>query len=223
MAAARSKAARVDVYLELGTKRVFASAADWPGWCRQGKTEELALEALAEYAPRYAPLAHDAGLTFPGGPPDLNVVERLAGSASTEFGVPGTAAEAEGKELSRAEIARRSALLSACWAYLDRVVGSAPAELRKGPRGGGRDRDAIFQHVVSSECAYSPRIGVKLVEPAPGDRAAVAEARRRLLAALREPADPGAGAKRWSAGYFTRRAAWHALDHAWEIEDRVEA
>jgi hypothetical protein len=223
MVAARSKGAQVDVYLEVGTKRFFASAADWPGWCRQGKTEELALEALAAYAPRYAPVAGEAGIAFPGGPPELVVVERLPGSASTEFGVPGTAAEAEGKELSPAERARLASLLLACWEYLDRVVSGAPAELRKGPRGGGRDRDAIFQHVVSSECAYSPKIGVKLKEPAPGDRAAVDEARRRLLDALSSAADPDAGAKRWSAGYFTRRAAWHALDHAWEIEDRVEA
>ena len=34
------------VYIERGAKRAFASAADWPGWCRSGKDEEsLAHEA----------------------------------------------------------------------------------------------------------------------------------------------------------------------------------
>jgi hypothetical protein len=30
------------------------------------------------------------------------------------------------------------------------------------------------------------------------------------------------GGKRWPARFAVRRAAWHALDHTWEIEDRVE-
>jgi hypothetical protein len=29
------------------------------------------------------------------------------------------------------------------------------------------------------------------------------------------------GGKRWLPRYFVRRVAWHALDHAWEIEDRA--
>lgn len=27
------------IYLEIGKKKVFAAAIDWPGWCRQGKEE----------------------------------------------------------------------------------------------------------------------------------------------------------------------------------------
>ena len=30
------------------------------------------------------------------------------------------------------------------------------------------------------------------------------------------------GGIRWPARYFARRVAWHELDHAWEIEDRIE-
>jgi hypothetical protein len=26
---------------------------------------------------------------------------------------------------------------------------------------------------------------------------------------------------RWPPRYVVRRAAWHVLDHAWEIEDRI--
>ena len=52
MTVPRLAAAPVDVFVESGRKRVFASALDWPGWCRSGRTEELAIEALAAYLPR---------------------------------------------------------------------------------------------------------------------------------------------------------------------------
>jgi hypothetical protein len=45
-----------------------------------------------------------------------------------------------------------------------------------------------------------------------------------LLAAIAggETPEPGPRRKRpfWQPRYFVRRSAWHALDHAWEIEDR---
>jgi hypothetical protein len=53
-----------DVYLELGAKRVFAGAIEWPGWCRSAKTEEQALEALVTYAPRYAKVVVGGGVRF---------------------------------------------------------------------------------------------------------------------------------------------------------------
>jgi hypothetical protein len=40
--------------------------------------------------------------------------------------------------------------------------------------------------------------------------------RAALAGALRAGA-PGAA---WQARYVIRRCAWHALDHAWEIEDK---
>src|SRR6058998_1475202 len=77
------------VYLEVGSRRVFACALDWPGWARSGRTEELALEALADYAPRYAAVAEQAAIVFPADAGDeLQVVERLPGSATTDFGAP---------------------------------------------------------------------------------------------------------------------------------------
>jgi hypothetical protein len=36
-----------------------------------------------------------------------------------------------------------------------------------------------------------------------------------------DPEDPSAVKRRWSPRYFVRRSAWHAVDHAWELEDRV--
>jgi hypothetical protein len=58
---------------------------------------------------------------------------------------------------------------------------------------------------------------LKLRQPAYGDAAAVAEFRDAIVGRLEKPApDP-----RWPIRYAARRIAWHALDHAWEIEDRT--
>ena len=199
---------RIRVYLEAGGKKTFASAADWPGWSRSGKDRQSALDALAAYAPRYAKVARLAHLDLPENPSDFNVVETVNGSASTDFGVPGTPARAEkDKAFTDAEVGRLVKLLEACWKYLDRVRASAPQELRKGPRGGGRDRDKMYQHVVDAEVAYASAIGLKLKQPD----------RKAFKAALLNPNRD----TKWPVPYAIRRTAWHALDHAWEMEDRI--
>lgn len=63
-------AGTVRVSLEAGFRLTFASALDWPGWSRSGRGEEAAVEALRGYAPRYAPVAVEAGLEAPGLGPD---------------------------------------------------------------------------------------------------------------------------------------------------------
>jgi hypothetical protein len=200
-----SRATRV--YVESGAKRAFASAADWPGWCRSGKTEEAALQALAEYAPRYAPIAKLARLDFPKDASGFDVVERLKGNATTDFGAPGIPARDESKPKSAQETERLASLVEACWKYLDMVRDRAPESLRKGPRGGGRDREKMYAHVLESEMGYARQIGVRIKEP---DRDALREAFR----------SPDKDAK-WPLAYAMRRIAWHALDHAWEMEDRI--
>src|SRR5205823_1450155 len=120
------KAAPTAVYLELGSKRVFACAPDWPGWCRQGKGEEGALQALAGAVGRYAIVAAEAGIPFPsdaGGA--FDVVERLPGSAATDFGVPGAVASRDSEPLTPEQTARQVALVSASWTVFDRVVAGA--------------------------------------------------------------------------------------------------
>ena len=210
------------VGVELGHKRVFACALDWPGWCRSGKSEELALEALAAYAPRYGVVAEQAGMELParvGG--SFEVVERVKGSGATDFGVPHEVVATEEAAVPAKEAARRSALVAAAWAVLDRVVAGAPAELRKGPRGGGRDRDKIVDHVLGAEVAYARKLGIKHPQPARDDRAAIEAIREEILAVLRAPSDGAPPVpKGWPPRYAARRIAWHALDHAWEIEDR---
>jgi hypothetical protein len=212
----------VPVSIEASPKKVFASAVDWPGWSRSGKTEALAMEALAASAERYAVVAREAGLEFAlpeAG--DLEIVERVPGGSGTEFGVPSSVTDLDCRPSPLADAERLAALVTAAWAVFDRVVAGAPAELRKGPRGGGRDRDKIVAHVVEADWYYSREMGPRIPQPDPTDRAAVEAERGAMLGILRPPSDgsPLAGRK-WPVRYAARRIAWHALDHAWEIEDR---
>ena len=208
------------VFLEVGQRRVFASAADWPGWTRSGKDENAAMEALAAAAPRYAAVPKAARIAFAPGT-GFDVVERLPGDATTDFGAPSAIARAELKRLTKKDAGRLSALVSASWTVLDRMVEKAPASLRKGPRGGGRDRDAVVEHVLGAETAYARKLGLRLKQPAAGDAAAVREHRNAIVAGLRA-GTRGVTDEGWPARYAARRIAWHAIDHAWEIEDRSE-
>jgi hypothetical protein len=216
---------RLAVYLEVGQKRVFACALDWPGWCRAGKTEDAALDALVASAPRYALVAQEAGLAFADMPRDaLHVVERLEGSASsTDFGVPGAILASDREPWREAEAARQIALVRAAWVVFARVAAAAPAELRKGPRGGGRDRDQIMDHVLGAEVAYARKLGIKHRQPARDDAPAIATLRDDIVAVLRAPSDgTPLVPKGWPPRYAARRIAWHVLDHAWEMEDRSD-
>ena len=195
------------VYLEVGAKRVFACAEEWPGWSRSGRSEEAAIEELLSYADRYAPVAPGLDLTDPV------VTDRIPGDGSTDFGAPGRVPPCdEGQPLPDPWLD----ILVASWRLLDEVSAGAPAELRKGPRGGGRDRDAVVQHVLNAERSYARKIGVKHREPAYDDAAAITAMRGDILDTLRS----GPSAPTWPRRYFVRRTAWHVLDHAWEIQDK---
>jgi hypothetical protein len=203
--------------METGSKRVFASAADWPGWSRSGKNEQTALENLALYAPRYGRVAKLARADFASQVTDFNIVERISGNATTDFGAPGVFAKDEARPMNAKETQRMCALVEACWKYLDQVRANAPAELRKGPRGGGRDPRQIFDHVLGAEMEYAKRIGTRLKQPDGGDGPAVKEFRKAILDSFGNPNRE----ERWPVAYGARRTAWHALDHAWEMEDRL--
>ena len=214
---------RLALAVEAGTKKVFASALEWPGWSRAGKTEELAVESLLAYAPRYEPVAREAGLTFPESF-EAAVTERSRGGSGTDFGVPSTLTHAaDARPVDAAEAARLASIVEAAWSTLERVAAGAPAELRKGPRGGGRDRDKMVGHVIEADWYYARELGLHLKQPKLDDPPAVEAMRRDMLTVLRQPSDglPIAGRK-WPQRYAARRIAWHALDHAWEMEDRSE-
>jgi len=211
------------VHLEVGTKRVFATTVDWPGWCRSGRTEEDALEALAVYFPRYADVAAAAGVAFPARlAKAFEVVERVPGDATTEFGAPGKVADLDREPLTKARAKRQGALVAAAWEVFDRVVAVTPAELRKGPRGGGRDRDKMVDHVFGAEAAYARKLDVKHKPPTLDDRAAIDALRSDLLAVLSGASDGTPPVPNgWPVRYAAKRIAWHVLDHAWEMQDRT--
>jgi hypothetical protein len=208
----------IRVVVEAAPKKTFVAALDWPGWARGGKDEALALDAFLAAAPRYAAVAAEAGLPFGAGGITIDVVERVPGGSGTEFGVPSAITEADRRPVDAAEAARLAALVGAAWTVFDRVAAAAPEELRKGPRGGGRDRTKVIEHVNGGDDAYAAVLGIGAA-----DRRTVTGLRERVLSILREPSNgsPIAG-KRWPPRYAARRIAWHALDHAWEIEDRTD-
>lgn len=210
------------VYLEVGKQRVFACAVDWPGWCRAAKTEEQALEALADYVPRYAVVARKAGVTFPkSAGQSFDVIERVNGNATTDFGAPGVVPDLAAEPLTKAKAERMADLVDASWKVFAEVMKGAPASLRKGPRGGGRDRDKIVAHVADAEFAYARRFGVR--HKPSGGANAVQAMRAELVAALRAArAGEAPVEKGWPPRYVAHRVAWHVLDHAWEIEDKSE-
>ena len=218
------KSKKVTVGVEVTRNKAFASALEWPGWSRAGKTPEAAVAALAAYAGRYAAVAERAKLDFPfDASVAFDVAEETDGNASTEFGIPEIRFKADSRRTTTKDGDQLAAIVDAAWTIFDRVVAGAPAELRKGPRGGGRDRDKIVEHVVGADGGYARVLGLKGNEVDPRDRAAVVDLRKSMLEAIRGPSDgsPIAG-KKWPPRYAARRVAWHALDHAWEIEDRSD-
>ncbi len=211
----------IAVSVEATAKKAFATAIDWPGWSRSGKTEELALAALQDYAPRYAVVAEEAEVPFDPG--DYEVVERTDGAGGTDFGVPSSITELDRRPVDVSEAERQARLVKAAWSVFARVAAGAPAELRKGPRGGGRDRDKMVGHVAESDGYYAREIGITGKRPDPTDSQAIEATRGEMLDILRRPTDGTALAGRtWTARYAARRIAWHALDHAWEMQDRSD-
>jgi hypothetical protein len=221
--AARKKATVTRVYLETGSKRTFAMALDWPGWGRSGKTSEEALEALAEYVTRYATVAKKAGFELGAADTEFDVVETVKGNATTDFGAPAAFVGADDEPVTAAAAKRTAALVEACWDTLTRVAARSPEELRKGPRGGGRDRDKMLTHVIESEAAYARKIGLRHKPPALDDKNGIKAMRADIIAVIGAPAEGGPlEPKGWPVAYAARRIAWHALDHAWEMQDRRE-
>lgn len=215
----------IPVGVETGAKRVFACAIEWPGWCRTARTETGALEALSAYGPRYAPVAARAGLAFPTHF-ELTVADHAQGTATTDFGAPDARLPGDVRRLRAADASRLVALMQAGWDVLDDTVSRTPAELRRGPRGGGRDRDTMLAHVLSAEQAYARKLGLRLAQPATSDAPAIRAFREAIVSACLErathPPAEAEGGSRWPVPYFIRRLTWHALDHAWEMEDRSQ-
>ena len=154
--------------------------------------------------------------------PQPTVIEHYTGTGSTDFwGISFAPAELDREPFDKATFERNVKLLRAAWAEFDEISGRVSAELRPGPRGGGRDRDRIIRHVLANEGGdFSKRVKVptELEElMTPEGRAAH---RDRFVTAMRDWYAVGKPLGNWTIPYLLRHTAYHTLDHAWEMEDR---
>jgi hypothetical protein len=218
-------AEKLRVIIEVGKKerRVVAGAMDWPGLDRWGKTEDLAIEKLTSYIPRYTTVAKLAGLGKKlAAHRDVEIVERVTGSGSADYwGIAHVPSEVERKVLPLPELERRLTLLEACWSYFDATAERVSADLRRGPRGGGWTRDEIIRHVHLNEPEqFTRKVEVRTPREFMLTADGRAEHREATLDAITAYNAEGKAARSWPIQFLIRRIAHHVMDHAWEMEDR---
>ena len=206
-------------------KRAVAFSLDWPGWNRGAKTAELAVETLESYRERYRPIAALAGMSgaFDSAGP-LEIVEETVGTGSTDFwGISYMPSSTEQGPMSEAELERGITLLQAAWEFFDGVAARVSPEMRKGPRGGGRDRDRIISHVIRVESEdFARQVGLHIPEEAALTPKGLREHRKTYIAAMRayNAGEVEKPMKSWTLPFLIRHSAFHTLDHAWEMEDK---
>jgi hypothetical protein len=226
----------IRVTLEIGPKgkKVVAVAPDWPGLERGAKTGEAAVERLLSYVPRYAEVAKLAGMeaefatSTKGGASDVvKVVEHYPGTGSTDFwGISFGFSGIDQQAVSAEELERDLTLMRACWTFFDGVRSRVSAELKRGPRGGGRDRDRIVRHVLLNEHDWAPRDRPQAVQEAQEAQEAILTEeglkahREAYCNAIQELHSQNKMARKWPLRYLIRHTAFHTLDHAWEMEDK---
>ena len=110
--------------------------------------------------------------------------------------------------------------MRACWSVFDGVRANVSAEMRKGPRGGGRDRDRIILHTLSVEQDWATKLGVSNPNgTVVTDSVEVREFREAFCTAIRKFHANNMMARTWPLRFLIRHTAYHTLDHAWEMED----
>jgi len=213
------------VMLEVGPKdkKVVAVAPDWPGLERGAKTGEAAIDKLESYLPRYAKVAKLARMNAEfSAITDVDVVEEYQGIGSTDFwGISFAFSSIDGRKMSSEELERQLNLMQACWRFFDEVRGRVSADMQKGPRGGGRDRDLIVNHTIANEQDWAKKVGVRTPEDALviGGEALKAY-RDDYCTAIRTFNAEGKKARTWPLRFLIRHTAYHTMDHAWEMEDK---
>jgi hypothetical protein len=218
----------VRTVLERGPKgkKFVAFAIDWPGWSRGGKTPDVALETLEAYRSRYRPVAAAARMTKEfDAAGRLKVVEDKVGNGSTDFWaisfLPSSFELAD--PMDEAELSRKIKLLRGCWSFFDRTAARVSPEMRKGPRGGGRDRDRIIRHTVRTESEdFAKRLGLRIPEEGALSPNGLREFRENYIKAMRAY-NKGEGKRMtttWTLPFLLRHSGYHMMDHAWEMEDK---
>ena len=197
-------------------------APDWPGLERGAKTEDAATQRLQSYLPRYAQVAKLAGMQAEfAAITTLDVIEQYPGTGSTDFwGISFAFSGIDTQDISSQELEREVRLMRACWAFFDDVRARVSAELRKGPRGGGRDRDRIVRHVLVNEQDWATKLDVHTPDGALLTDEGLRAYRDAYRTAIRAFHDQGKPARTWPLRYLIRHTAYHTLDHAWEMEDK---
>src|SRR5215469_12571565 len=217
-------AQQLRVTLEIGPKgkQVAAVAPDWPGLERGAKTSEAAIARLQSYLPRYAQVAKLAGMEGEfAALTTVEVVEHYPGTGSTDFwGISFAFSSIDRQDLSSAALERELTLMQACWAFFDEVRVRVSAQMRKGPRGGGRDRDHIVGHTMRVEQEWAEKVGVPTQEGAMLLDEGLQAHRDAYRNAIRAFHAQGKLARTWPLRYLIRHTAYHTLDHAWEMEDK---
>lgn len=212
------------VMLEIGPKgkKVVAVAPDWPGLARGAKTEEAAIERLRAYVPRYTAVAKLAGMEAAFATiTDVDVVERYPGTGSTDFwGISFAFSSIDQQAMSGEVLERELMLMRACWTFFDDVRSRVSAEMQRGPRGGGRDRDQIVRHTFVNEQDWVKGLGVITPDEAMLTDEGLNAHRDAYCNAIRAFHSQGKMARKWPLQYLIRHTAFHTLDHAWEMEDK---
>lgn len=216
----------VRVVLERGpkAKRSVAFAVDWPGWSRGAKTPEQALEVFESYRARYLPVAVGAGLEDEFDAMGvLDVIEDKVGTGSTDFwAISFSPSSTERDPFGDDDLERALRLLQATWSYFDDVAARVSVEMRKGPRGGGRDRDRIIRHTIRTESEdFAKRVGLRIPDEAALTPDGLRRHRDEYVAAMRAyNAGEGKRMRSWTLPFLIRHSAFHVMDHAWEMEDK---
>lgn len=203
-------------------KKSAAYAIDWPGWNRGGKSDDEAYANWAGYRDRYRSIAERAGLLDEfDAQLGSEIVVSYQGTGSTDFwGISFAPSPLDIGPLEGNVIERRLKLLWACWGYFDDVAARVSPVLKKGPRGGGRDRDEIVNHVLGNERGWASGVGVEYPPGVILDPEVRRQFREDLADGLRTYNAEGKKSGTWQPSFFLRHAAYHTLDHAWEMEDR---
>jgi hypothetical protein len=217
----------IRVTLEIGPKgkKVVAVAPDWPGLERGAKTGEDAKERLRSYIPRYLQVAKLAELDAEFRTvKTVKVVEQYPGTGSTDFwGISFAFSSIDKQGMLGDVLERELTLMRACWAFFDEVRGRVSADMQKGPRGGGRDRDHIVRHTFAAEQDWARMIGVLTPDGAMLTGKGLKSHRDAYCQAIRDYHSQGKLAgkmAKWPLRYLIRHTAFHTLDHAWEMEDK---